>query len=129
MTYIEIQNEVVKKYRIDLCDGTKCKSDWTRTHAHVKQRRVCKWKQANSVQSTFTLLHEIGHIMTTKGWMRRAEEEYYATVWAMEECKKYGIEVPSKTIKEYQDYIDMEVDRGKRRGGQGYGKMQLVKEW
>lgn len=129
MTYIEIQNEVVKKYRIDLCDGTKCKSDWTRTHAHVKQRRVCKWKQANSVQSTFTLLHEIGHIMTTKSGMRRAESEYYATVWAMEECKKYGIEVPSKTIKKYQDYIDREVDRGKRRGGQWYGKMQLVKEW
>lgn len=127
MTYIEIQNEVVKKYHIDLCDGTKCKSDWSRTHAHVKQRRVCKWKQANSVQSTFTLFHEIGHIMTTKSSMRRAESEYYATVWAMEECKKYGIEVPMKTIGAYQRYIDMEVDRGERRGGQGYGKMQLVK--
>lgn len=127
MNYIEIQNEVVKKYRIDLCDGTKCKNDWTRTHAHPKQRRVCKWKQANSVQSTFTLLHEIGHIMTKKGWMRRAESEYYATMWAIEECQKYGIEAPNKTIKAYQDYIDREVDRGKRRGGQGYGNLQLVK--
>jgi hypothetical protein len=125
MTYIEIQNEVVKKYRIDLCDGTKCKNDWSRTHAHVKQRRVCKWKQANSVQSTFTLLHEIGHIETTKSGMRRAEAEFYATVWAIYRCKEYGIEVPKKTIKEYQDYIDREVDRGKRRGGTGYGKMQL----
>lgn len=127
MTYIEIQNEVVKKYRIDLCDGTKCKNDWSRTHAHVKQRRVCKWKQSNSVQSTFTLFHEIGHIETNKGWMRRAEEEYYATVWAVEECKKYGIEVPKKTIESYQRYIDMEVDRGKRRGGKAYGNLQLVK--
>ena len=47
MTYKEIQNEVIKKYRIDICDGTRCKDgDWSRTHAHVKTRRVCKWKQA-----------------------------------------------------------------------------------
>ena len=127
MNYKEIQNEVVQKYRIDLCDGTRCKDgDWSRTHAHVKQRRVCKWKQSNSIQSTFTLLHEIGHVMTTKSWMRRAEEEYYATVWAIEECKKYGIGVPAKTIADYQAYIDMEVDRGKRRGGAGYGKLDLT---
>lgn len=128
MNYKEIQNEVVKKYRIDLCDGTRCKDgDWSRTHAHVKQRRVCKWKQANSVQSTFTLLHEIGHIITTKSGMRRAEEEYHATVWAIEECKKYGIEIPQKTIDEYQRYIDMEKDRGLRRGGTYYGDLRLIK--
>ena len=90
MNYRDIQNEVVKKYRIDLCDGTRCKDgDWSRTHAHVKKRRVCKWKQANSIQSTFTLFHEIGHIMNNQSGMRRAEEEYYATVWAINECKKY----------------------------------------
>lgn len=126
MTYTEIQNEVVKKYQIDLCDGTKCKDgDWSRTHAHVKTRRICKWKQANSVQSTFTLFHEIGHIETTKANMRRAEEEYHATVWAINECKKYGIELPAKIIKEYQDYIDMEKDRGLRRGGAIYGDLRL----
>lgn len=126
MSYINIQNEVISKYKIDICDGTKCKNDWRRTHAHVKERRVCKWKQANSVQSTFTLFHEIGHIMTTKSTMRRAESEYYATVWAMEEMKKYGLEVPQKTIDEYQEYIDMEIDRGIRRGGSGYGKLKLM---
>lgn len=127
MNYIDIQNEVIKNYRIDICDGTKCKNDWSRTHAHVKQRRVCKWKQANSVQSTFTLLHEIGHIMTTKSGMRRAESEYYATVWALEEAKKYDIEIPQKTIEAYQEYIDMEKDRGLRRGGWGYGDLRLIK--
>ena len=126
MSYIDIQNEVISKYKIDICDGTKCKNDWRRTHAHVKERRVCKWKQANSVQSTFTLFHEIGHIMTTKSTMRRAESEYYATLWAMEEMKKYGLEVPQKTIDEYQEYIDMEIDRGIRRGGSGYGKLKLM---
>ena len=126
MSYTEIQNEVIKKYRIDICDGTKCKNDWQRTHAHPKQRRVCKWKQANSIQSTFTLLHEIGHIETTQSWMRRAESEYHATVWAINECKKNGIEVPATIIKKYQDYIDMEKDRGIRRGGKGYGALKLA---
>ena len=126
MNHKEIQNEVIKKYRIDLCDGTRCKDgDWSRTHAHPKQRRVCKWKQANSIQSTFTLLHEIGHIETKQSWMRRAESEYHATVWAINECKRYGLEIPEKTIKEYQDYIDMEKDRGIRRGGKGYAELKL----
>lgn len=126
MNYKDIQNEVIKKYRIDLCDGTRCKDgDWSRTHAHIKQRRVCKWKQANSIQSTFTLFHEIGHIMNNRSGMRRAEEEYFATVWAIEECKKYGIDVPKKIIDDYQEYIDDEIDRGIRRGGTGYGKLRL----
>ena len=127
MKYIDIQNEVIKKYRIDLCDGTKCKNDWSRMHAHPKQRRVCKWKQTNSVQATFDLFHEIGHIENNHGKMRRAEEEYHATAWAIERCREYGITVPEKTRKDYQEYIDMEIDRGKRRGGTGYGK--LVLEW
>lgn len=125
MTYTEIQNDVIRKYRIDLCDGTKCKNDWSRMHAHPKQRRVCKWKQKNSIQSTFDLLHEIGHIENNHGRMRRAEEEYYATAWAIMKCKEYGLTVPAKTVKEYQDYIDMEVERGKRRGGAGYGNLCL----
>ena len=126
MTFKQIQDDVIEKYKIDICDGTKCKNDWHRTHAHIRIRRVCKWKQANSIQSTFTLFHEIGHIMTTKSWMRRAESEYYATVWAINECKKYGLCVPEKIIKVYQDYIDMEVTRGKRRGGTGYAEMLLI---
>ena len=117
MKYKEIQDKVIKEYRVDLCDGTKCSNDWCRTHAHVKKRRVCKWKQTNSVQSTFTLFHEIGHIETTKSYMRRCEEEYYATLWAIERCKEYGIAIPEKVIRDYQAYIDMEHDRGVRRGG------------
>lgn len=125
MRYTEIQDEVIKKYRIDLCNGTKCKNDWSRMHAHVRQRRICKWKQKNSIQATFDLFHEIGHIMTTKSGMRRCEEEYYATVWALDESKKYGLEVPEKIIEDYQKYIDMERDRGIRRGGSGYAKFVL----
>jgi len=128
MNYIEIQNDVIEKYRIDLCDGTKCKDgDWSRMHAHPKQRRVCKWKQKNSAQATFDLLHEVGHIVNNTSKMRRAESEYHATVWAIERAKAYGITIPEKTRKLYQDYINMEIDRGARRGGTGYG--ELVLNW
>lgn len=125
MRFIDIQNQLIKDFRIDICDGTKCKNDWSRTHAHVKQRRVCKWKQANSIDSTFTLFHEVGHIETTMSWMRRAEEEFYATEWAIVELHRIGIETPDKIIKKYQRYIDMEKDRGVRRGGRGYPILDL----
>lgn len=115
--YIDIQNEIIEKYCVDICDGTKCKNDWSRTHAHIKIRRVCKWKQSNSFESTFTLLHEVGHIETTASKMRRCEEEFYATVWAINKCKEYGLNIPDKILKVYQDYINMEHDRGIRRGG------------
>ena len=125
MKYTEIQAEIIKKYGVKVSIG--CPLSYrTRTHAHPKLRQVCKWKQANSIQSTFTLLHEVGHIETDKAWMRRAESEYHATVWALERCKEYGIEVPEKIIKEYQDYIDDEKARGLRRGGTGYAALKLT---
>lgn len=120
--YTEIQNEVVAKYCVTLDPHSTC---WSRTHAHVKERRVCKWKQANSIESTFTLLHEIGHLETTKSKMRRCESEYYATEWAIDRCVEYGLEIPAKVIQDYQDYIDMERDRGVRRGGQNLPSFKL----
>ena len=132
MKFIEIQNEVIAKYRIDICNGTKCSNDWQRTHAHVKERRVCKWNQSNSIASTLTLFHEIGHIETTKSSMRRCESEYYATVWAIEKLKEYGIldKVSDKQKNLYQNYIYRELDRGVRRGGKGYPtKKELTFEW
>lgn len=133
MNLIEIQNEVIKKYRIDLCDGTRCKDgDWTRTHAHPKQRRVCKWKQAASIVSTFTLFHEIGHIENNNSKMRRCEEEYHATVWAIDRMREYGLleKVPDKLKSLYQRYIFQELDRGLRRGGSRYPtKISLTLNW
>jgi hypothetical protein len=78
---------------------------------------VCKWEQKNSVMSTFTLLHEIGHIETSKSSMRRCESEYFATVWALRCAKEYDIDIPEKIIERYQNYIMMEYSRGIRRGG------------
>lgn len=115
--YTDIQNEVVEQYRIKLDENSTC---WHRMHAHVKQRKVCKWHQKNSIAATFDLLHEIGHIETYKSGMRRCESEYHATVWAIERCREYGLDIPERIIKTYQDYIDMELDRGMRRGGRMY---------
>lgn len=133
MNYKEIQNEVIKKYRIDLCDGTRCKDgDWDRTHAHIKQRRVCKWKQANSIVSTLELFHEIGHIENNHGKMRRCEEEFAATVWAINKLKEYGIsdKVSDYQKKLYQAYILRERDRGIRRGGANYPTTEaLTLQW
>lgn len=129
MNYTAIQNEVIKRYRIDLCDGTRCKDgDWSRTHAHPKQRRVCKWKQANSIISTLHLFHEIGHIETTTSGMRRCEEEYHATVWAIERLREYGLigNVTEKAKRLYQEYIYMELARGIRRGGKHYPTRQAL---
>ena len=122
MTYKEIQQDAVQRYRITLDEHSHC---WSRMHAHVKERRICKWHPKNSVRATFALLHEIGHVETTKAWMRRAEEEYYATRWALDRAKEYGMEIPERIIKEYQDYIDNEIARGKRRGGSDYGALVL----
>ena len=124
MRYTELQNEIVKRYRIKLDPCSKC---WGRIHAHIRERRVCKWHPKNSAESTFTLLHEIGHIENNHSGMRRAEAEYHATVWALERAREYGIEVSEKTIKAYQDYIDREWARGIRRGGKGYYDMTLEK--
>lgn len=117
MKYIDIQQDVIRRYNIELCDGSLCRNDWYRTHAHTAQRRVCKWQAKNSIVSTFTLMHEVGHIETTKSRMRRCEAEYFATVWAMRCAGEYGLEIPGRLIERYQSYIMAEYVRGLRRGG------------
>ena len=126
-SYREIQQDFIDKYRITIVENSKCRQ---RTHAHVKKRMICKWEPASSIQSTFTLLHEIGHCETFKGWMRRCESEYYATQWALDRCRELGLDVPDKEIDSYQRYIYRELDRGLRRYGSGYPskeEMKLVK--
>ena len=53
----------------------------------------------------FALLHEIGHILTNTNKMKRCEQEYLATQWAIKEAKEIGFEVPPRYIETYQDYI------------------------
>lgn len=121
MTIREIQDEVIRRYRIKLDEHSQC---WSRMHAHIRERRICKWHPKSSLRATFDLFHEIGHIETTKGCMRRCESEFYATEFAIGLFKQYGLEV-TKSIREvYQEYIWNELDRGIRRGGQGLPSKQ-----
>ena len=122
--YIQAQDLTIKKYRVKIDTNSEC---WGRMHAHVNERRICKWKQKNSVQCTFELFHEIGHIETTKRSMRRAESEYFATCWAIDRFKEFGYQVPEKTMHTYQWYVLYEVARGKRRGGSNYPELHLYK--
>lgn len=115
MTLLEIQQEVINRYGIIINEHSTCRR---RMHAHVKTRTICKWIPKSSLEATFDLFHEIGHIETTTSTMRRCESEYYATVWALERFKEYGLTLPAKRFKVYQDYIWRELDRGLRRHGQ-----------
>ena len=125
MTYREIQDEVIQKYRVAIDENSSCRG---RMHAHVKEKKVCKWHPKNSIAATFDLFHEIGHIETTTSKMRRAEEEYYATLWAFERLREYRLKIPESIWKKYQDYIYRERDRGVRRGGTRYMDMELPRD-
>lgn len=117
-SFLEIQKEIIENYKIVIVENSTCKS---RMHTHCDgTRRICKWQPKNSIVATFDLLHEVGHIMTTTSKMRRVEAEFYATIWAIERCKEYGLEIPTLILNRYQKYIDMELDRGLRRGGANY---------
>lgn len=125
--YFKIQQEVINKYKIVIISNSNCKS---RMHAHCDgTRRICKWIPKNSIQTTFDLFHEIGHIMTKTSKMRRVESEYYATIWAMERFKEYNLEVPTLLLKKYQNYIDRELERGLRRGGNNYRDSYNLNEY
>ena len=129
MTYIEIQQDVIRRYNINICQDSKC---WRRMHAHVKERKICKWYPKASIAATFDLLHEIGHIETTTSKMRRCESEFFATVWAIERAHEYGIagKITDKIKGLYQWYIFDELARGQRRGGTGYmTREQLTLHW
>ena len=58
-----------------------------------------------SAWDIFAFLHEIGHIMTNTTSMKRYEQEYLATQWAIDKAKEIGFDVPEKYITTYQNYI------------------------
>ena len=116
--YIEIEKELISKYKILIIENSSCRS---RMHAHCDgSRRICKWNPSNSIVNLFELAHEIGHIMTKTSKMRRCESEFYATVWAIQELNNYELQIPEKQLNAYQRYIYRELDRGLRRGGGNY---------
>ena len=53
----------------------------------------------------FTMLHEIGHIMTNNNKQKRCLQEFLATQFAIDKCREYKIPVSKVTIETYQEYI------------------------
>ena len=66
--------------------------------------------------SLFAFLHEIGHIKTNTIKMKRCEQEYLATKWALEEAKTVNFKVSKEIIKVYQNYIWDWREKGIKRG-------------
>ena len=64
----------------------------------------------------FALLHEIGHVFTTTKIMKRCEQEYYATKWAIGEARKLNFNVPQEYIDVYQNYIWEYREKGIKHG-------------
>lgn len=58
-----------------------------------------------SYRSLFDFLHEIGHIKTNVKSMRRFEEEYYATEWAIAQCSKYNVKLSCYDKNDFDNYI------------------------
>lgn len=76
--------------------------------AYIQSRKIVipnKVKNHQTEWTLFAFLHEIGHIKTNTSDMKRYEQEYLATKWALEEAKKIGFNVPTRFINTYQNYI------------------------
>ena len=54
----------------------------------------------------FEMLHEIGHILNNDNSMKKCEREYYATVWAIKQSKKYKLNISDDCKEMYQKYIN-----------------------
>ncbi len=53
----------------------------------------------------FDLLHELGHIHTNTSKMKRCEQEFYATQWAIERFEEYGLKLPPTRQFDFQKYV------------------------
>lgn len=81
-------------------------------------------------RAVFDMLHEIGHLETNKKGMKRCEEEFYATKWAIKEMKKYNFEINPCDKRDFQDYIWKWRDTSiKLKGKNVPSKESLTLKW
>lgn len=93
---------------------------------HFEQKRFDK----PTSRDVFDLLHEIGHLETNKPGMKRCEEEYYATMWAIEKMKKYDFDIPQNDKAEFQEYVWKWREIGiKHKAKTIPSKKQLMLRW
>lgn len=124
LTLIWIQYNA--KYKFIICD---CEIP----HCFLKEKEIyfpqnC-FKNPCS-RDVFDLLHEIGHLETNKKGMKRCEEEYYATKWAIKEMKKYNFNISLADKRIFQDYIWKWRETGiKLKGKNMPTKKELTLSW
>ena len=102
-------------------------------HCHLKEQEIhfpiANFNNPNS-RDVFDMLHEIGHLKTNKKGMKRCEEEYYATQWAIKEMKKYKFKLKDEDKKIFQEYIWNWRETGiKLKGKNMPNKNQLTLIW
>jgi len=122
MNYKKIQEQLVLDFKIIMDPESKC---WSRTHAHCKERKICKLRIKESYGSLFSLLHEIGHIETDKSNMKRAEQESVATLWARTKIQELRLPVKRNVMNKYKAYITNTYRAGVRHGLQKRIKSSL----
>ena len=127
---LEIQNEIINMYKdtIDFrIDNKDC------AYCYVPEKIIYlngKDLLYPTVESLFDLLHEIGHILTNTSKMKRCEEEFYATQWAITEIKKYGYTLSDKRKDEFQQYIWAWRETGIKHKAKNIPKKeQLILSW
>ncbi len=103
---MNLQTKLIRKYRDE---GIKIDTgDYPRAYCYVETKTI-KFNYDSlfepDEESLFDLLHEVGHIKTNTSKMKSCEREYYATVWAIKEIKKYGYMITDQRKREYQNYI------------------------
>lgn len=129
-TICELQYEVINKYK-EIIDFRV--SSQTVAYCYVPERIVYIHTHDflyPTVNSFFDLLHEIGHILTNTSDMKRCQEEFYATEWAINEMKKYGYELSDERKNEFQQYIWKWRETGiKLKGKNMPNKNQLKLKW
>lgn len=124
MTYVWV--EYCNEYKIVFCN---CDVP----HCFLKEKEIYfpinNFANPGS-KDVFDMLHEVGHLKTNKKGMKRCEEEYHATQWAIKEMKKYDFDLSDRHKKLFQDYIWKWRDTGiKLKGKNMPSKKQLTLTW
>ena len=111
--YTAIQDRLIEDYGITLCDGfipdecICCDNYGAKPHVCIyynpvtrEIKRIGNWIQENTIESTFILLYEIGHLI--RCYEIEIIDEYSAYVFAIRKCEKLGLNLSRDLVIEKQ---------------------------
>lgn len=90
-----------REYDIYTCD------DLDQAYCHIPEKAICiplSFREDTDYSDIFDFLHEVGHLKTNTVYMFRCRQEYLATQWAINACKRWEIPIV-KEDRRYQPYI------------------------